>query len=593
LPDRGGLAVANHYRDPLFIHSGLWGNRLFLKPGAAFQIGLRYASPVRLIIGLYAQDAQSPLLFWSVPPAIEMQAWEAEFTLPDTVPADQPLQVKILIPDTQGEEVLLQEIFLAGDNPDEWPELLVGIVTFNRKAYVSGLLDQIQHMAYPPDKLKVVVVDNASSDGTADLLARDYPWIQLIRNTENRGGSGGFNTFFKHVLSLETPPPMAWLIDDDARIDRYTALHLVRLLLDREDAAIAGSVMVDLENPLHIWEAGGSLFQDRFGWKANILHRQVHELAHIRERSWEVGYAGAYSLVFRAEALRQAGIWQNYFLHVDDSEWGHRVQRVTGKKVLIALDSFIWHVLQGAAKPFTTLRYYETRNFLNYFALGGNRRAVRKVLLQCVAMGVKQLLIKRRDLCGYHIQGIQDFFHGPYGRKDLPRQAQMVKTIAEVLQAYRERRGKNPPALYVLKELNAYINDGEDHERILAQAARQLAPGMRIIEVSLHPDDAAPRFGDEFLHLQSARGRLGRILRPLWRTLLPHPGVMVLPFWNEGIAPNNLAALTAVYENNGYSLYWTRRFGLLNTLIGLAFRTAGWLWAVRRGKFDAAASKEI
>lgn len=590
LDNHQGISLSNAYHEPIIVQNGIWGNRLFLDKNHEYTINLIYQSPIKLIIGLYAINETNPLIFWRLSPCDTLANWQHTFTLPQ-LRKNQPLQLKILVGDTQLEEVIIQSVAIADRELVELPEITIGIVTYNRKSYITTLLQQITQLAYPIDKIKVIVVDNASTDGTSTLLAEQYSWVTILRNEENLGGSGGFNTFFNYILQLAHPTAFAWLIDDDAQIDRYTLLHLVRTIYTDEDIAIAGSIMMDLENPSFAYEAGGQLYAAQFGWQANLLKAKIHELIHIQDRFWQVGYAGAYSLLFRTEVLKKSGIWHNYFLHVDDSEWCYRVQRTTGKKVVISLDSFIWHVLQGSRKPFTTLRYYETRNFLNYFAWYADKKVVAKVLLQCVRFGIRQLVIKRRDLCQFHVDGIHDFFNGHYGKQQLTRQCDIVADIESVIEHYVANKGKKPKIIFLVAEINNYVNDGVDHESLIIKAIRQYAPQSKIIITAFDLPNTMSQLADITKCLPNHRNRYIRLLQQISKIFIHRQGIVILPFWNESIVANNLATLTAVYENGQYSLYWTRRLHLVSSVIKVTIQTIKWLVTTLQSRYNAIAAK--
>jgi len=82
----------------------------------------------------------------------------------------------------------------------ESPAVLVIIVTWNKKSYVVDLLLSLQQLSYPVRQLDILVVDNASNDGTVDVLKNDFPHIHLIENKENIGGTGGFNTGLQYAF---------------------------------------------------------------------------------------------------------------------------------------------------------------------------------------------------------------------------------------------------------------------------------------------------------------------------------------------------------------------------------------------------------
>src|SRR5437868_5732541 len=63
---------------------------------------------------------------------------------------------------------------------------VVVIVTYQSAMVIRGCLAPLR------DK-QVVVVDNASSDGTADLIANEFAWVSLVRLPENRGFAAGVN----------------------------------------------------------------------------------------------------------------------------------------------------------------------------------------------------------------------------------------------------------------------------------------------------------------------------------------------------------------------------------------------------------------
>jgi len=588
------LQIANFAHEPLLLENRLWGNRLFLKTGHDYQFELTYHSPVPLILGLYKLNDKQPIRFWRLAENQHTETWQQDFQLDDDsgIDANMPLYCRLLIPDSAGQLITLNNISLIDKHAAELPDITVGIVTFNRKPYLRLLLQQLQNLAYPQDKLHIVVVDNACHDGTADMLRHEFSDLNVLRNKENLGGAGGFNTFFKYLISEKLPTEFAWLIDDDAQVDQSTLTYLLNTLLDEPDAGIAGSVMMDLDARTHVYETGGSLYADQFGWDANLVQQNLDQVSHWDERFKPVGYVGAYSLLFRTEILPEIGIWRDYFLHVDDSEWCHRLQRKTGKKVLVVLDSLLWHVLQGARKPFTGLRYYETRNFLNYFASYTNAATLAQVTRQCIRFGWRQWVIKRADLGAFHQQGIHDFFTGQYGRQDLQRTAPEAKNIEEVLSYYRQYiEGTDPKVIYLLKELNDYIDDGIDHEREIIKTLRKWSPNSRLVEVSFHAQADIPLQADSFLHLSYHPKAWRCALQQISYIFSNKKGLVIVPFWNESMIANNLANTTAVYESGGYRIYQTARWQLLKTLFTSIVQFVSWKRRIKRGDYPADAAQ--
>jgi GT2 family glycosyltransferase len=88
------------------------------------------------------------------------------------------------------------------------PRVTVVMITHNRREEALSTLD---HMTTLPDAAPIIVVDNASEDGTAESIAREFPGVELMAMTENLGAAGR-----NHAMDLVTTPYAAFC-DDDTR----------------------------------------------------------------------------------------------------------------------------------------------------------------------------------------------------------------------------------------------------------------------------------------------------------------------------------------------------------------------------------------
>jgi GT2 family glycosyltransferase len=90
------------------------------------------------------------------------------------------------------------------------------VPTFNRKLLLVQCLRALRSQARPPDH--VYVIDNASTDGTQELLAEcgfgSDPWVTLVRLPANTGGAGGFYEGTRRAH--EAGYAWLWLMDDDS-----------------------------------------------------------------------------------------------------------------------------------------------------------------------------------------------------------------------------------------------------------------------------------------------------------------------------------------------------------------------------------------
>lgn len=118
------------------------------------------------------------------------------------------------------------------------------VVTFNRRELVQRLLGALAQGTVVPDE--IVVVDNASTDGTAELVGgRDWGVpVHLLALPENTGGAGGFRA--GTLAAVERGADLVWLMDDDGTPE-HDCLELLLPYLSTHD--FVGPLVVDEEAP--------------------------------------------------------------------------------------------------------------------------------------------------------------------------------------------------------------------------------------------------------------------------------------------------------------------------------------------------------
>ena len=97
------------------------------------------------------------------------------------------------------------------------------VVTWNRRELLQESLAALRTQTHPP--AAIVVVDNASTDGTDELLTREHADLELVHLTRNTGGAGGFAAGVERALTLD--PDLVWLLDDDTVPTAAAAERLV------------------------------------------------------------------------------------------------------------------------------------------------------------------------------------------------------------------------------------------------------------------------------------------------------------------------------------------------------------------------------
>ena len=235
------------------------------------------------------------------------------------------------------------------------------VVTYNRKELLRECLAALEAQTRPLDR--ILVVDNASTDGTAELLAEkreQSPLLQVLTLPDNQGGAGGFHEGMKRAHADGST--WMWLMDDDT-IARPDALE--KLLEARERApealVLAGKV---------VWDDGRIHPMNAPGFERNRPHRVVES---AERRLLPLRCATFVSLLVHREAVDRFGLpFKQYFIWSDDIEYTARILRREDAGYLVP-DSVAHHKTK---QPYTAVSttggrfYFHIRNHV--FMLRGD-----------------------------------------------------------------------------------------------------------------------------------------------------------------------------------------------------------------------------
>lgn len=121
------------------------------------------------------------------------------------------------------------------------------IVTFNRRELLAESVAAVLGQTSPPES--VLVVDNASDDGSREMLAERFPEVDIVTLQRNEGGAGGFHEGVKHAHARGYAH--LWLMDDDTIPARTALAELLAAHQTSTDAALIASKVVWTDGRLH------------------------------------------------------------------------------------------------------------------------------------------------------------------------------------------------------------------------------------------------------------------------------------------------------------------------------------------------------
>lgn len=231
---------------------------------------------------------------------------------------------------------------------------LVSIVVpnWNGIAHLPTCLDALRRQTYP--HIEVLVVDNASTDGSLEAVRRDYREVHLIALPENRGFTGACNAGME-----ATRGEIVILLNNDTEVTPQWAAEVIAAFNRHPEAgAIASKILLfDRRDVLHT--AGDYYRVDGIPGNRGVWQHDGEPYNHETPVFSACGGAAAY----RREMLDQIGLLDDdFFFSCEDVDLGWRAQ-LAGWECVYAPGAVVYHHLAATGGD-VTASYYNGRNYL-------------------------------------------------------------------------------------------------------------------------------------------------------------------------------------------------------------------------------------
>lgn len=252
------------------------------------------------------------------------------------------------------------------------------VVTFNRKELLIECLEALRRQTRPLDAL--YIIDNASTDGTEELLRKEgylkgtmenlhnggMLKVNYIRLPKNTGGAGGFHEGVRRAYS--DGYDWIWLMDDDAE----PLPESLERLLDYESDGVAAlaNLKVGIDGMPQVIHRGFFDFNS-FRWVVRPINPEM------ADECIKIDHASFVGILINSESIGKVGFpRQDFFLHYDDVEYCLRLRStgdiilVTGSRILhkdsawdnLEKKRFLWKEVSMVPYEKLWLRYYGLRN---------------------------------------------------------------------------------------------------------------------------------------------------------------------------------------------------------------------------------------
>ncbi|CAA9892262.1 Glycosyl transferase family 2 [Candidatus Methylobacter favarea] len=221
------------------------------------------------------------------------------------------------------------------------------IVNYNAGALLHECIESLLKC---PLRIEIIVVDNASSDGSLAALV-DLPQVKIIRNIMNTGFSAGCN---RGLASAHADYLL--FVNPDCRVDTHAIDELLQALKSDESVGMVGGLLMNPDGS----EQGGGRRAIPTPWRSFVRAFELSRLANRWPRLFfdfylhkqplprqpvEVEAISGACMLAKRRAIEDVGLWdEGYFLHCEDLDWCMRFRKKDWK-ILFVPSARIMHAL--------------------------------------------------------------------------------------------------------------------------------------------------------------------------------------------------------------------------------------------------------
>lgn len=295
-------------------------------------------------------------------------------------------------------------------------KIAVVIVNWNGKNDTLACLQSFYHTQYR-FPIRLIVIDNASSDGSVAAIGGNFPDVKLIVNKHNLGFTGGNNQGIK--FALKELAQFIFLVNNDTLFSAHTIEDLVHCFERRQNCSIAGPKIYfapgyefhkkrykQSERGRVLWYAGGLI-----DWP-NIrgYHRGVDEIDHGQyDHEEPTDFISGCAMMIKSEVFTRVGLFdERYYLYYEDLDFNIRVHKAGGS-IYYVPSSILWHKNAGSSYSGSEIQdYFITRNRLLFGLQHAPWRAKIALLKESCRIIIQGRLWQRK--------GVVDAILGKWGK---------------------------------------------------------------------------------------------------------------------------------------------------------------------------------
>ncbi len=255
-------------------------------------------------------------------------------------------------------------------------------------------------------KTEIIVVDNGSTDGSREIVEKEFPSVRLISFPENRGFCAAVN---EGIRASESP--YVFLLNNDAAVMPDTISRLYRALSDCPGAFSCQALMLRMSDERIIDSAGD--YYCALGWAFALGKDRLREDFEKYTSRRRIFSSCAGAAMYRRSIFDRIGLFdENHFAYLEDVDLGYRA-RIFGYESYILKDAVVLHEGSGSTgSRYNTFKvYHSSRNsiYLIYKNMPAGQILLNLPLL-AAGFALKTAFFAKKGFGKTYLRGLADGF---------------------------------------------------------------------------------------------------------------------------------------------------------------------------------------
>jgi len=216
------------------------------------------------------------------------------------------------------------------------------LVNWNGRQDTLDCLASLRRITYRQHK--IILIDNASSDGGVAAIRQAFPEVEIIENGENKRFAAASNQGM--ACALAAGADYVLLLNNDTEVAPDFLEVLVRHAQQRPEIGMVGPKIFYHHDRQRLWFAGGEIAF----WKGRVAHRGLRQMDG---EQWNtpgtVDYLTGCALLVKRECIEKIGnLDESYYIYGEDADWCVRARKA-GFECWFAPEAHVWHKISSSS----------------------------------------------------------------------------------------------------------------------------------------------------------------------------------------------------------------------------------------------------